>query len=237
MPTSLRFLCPVCSLKPDYADAHCDLGCTYCAQVCIGSSGCGCMAVVGPGWAWQLLVALLRCFAAPFNCCLQIIPTHSTQQGDVENAKKCFKNAIKCAPQHLEVSGHPCRGSCIGGDGRPGKCSTSSRWRVRLHVHHVSLVPRPAVLPPPLQPACVLPFPPPPPGALQHGQPVPPVRRVWARRPEVRPPRRGAGRGRAACAAAACGQAGPAAAPANKRVESIDSRLTDSIQLNSSIPG
>lgn len=26
-------------------------------------------------------------------------------QGDVENAKKCFKNAIKCSPQHLEVSG------------------------------------------------------------------------------------------------------------------------------------
>lgn len=33
-------------------------------------------------------------------------------QGDVENAKKCFKNAIKCSPQHLEVGGW--RGSRAG---------------------------------------------------------------------------------------------------------------------------
>jgi lipopolysaccharide biosynthesis regulator YciM len=24
-------------------------------------------------------------------------------QGDMENAKKCFKHAIQCAPQHLEA--------------------------------------------------------------------------------------------------------------------------------------
>lgn len=42
-------------LKPDYADAHCDLGCTYCAQ------------------------------------------------GDMDNAKRCFKHAIRCAPHHLEA--------------------------------------------------------------------------------------------------------------------------------------
>lgn len=35
-------------LKPDYADALCDLGCTYCAQVTL-SAGCGPMpqGVVG----------------------------------------------------------------------------------------------------------------------------------------------------------------------------------------------
>lgn len=44
-----------CRLKADYADAHCDLGCTYCAQ------------------------------------------------GDVDNAKKCFKAAISVNPAHLET--------------------------------------------------------------------------------------------------------------------------------------
>ncbi len=28
---------------------------------------------------------------------------HVAVQGDMENAKKCFKHAIQCAPQHLEA--------------------------------------------------------------------------------------------------------------------------------------
>ena len=35
-PTSSH---PMCRLKPDYADAHCDLGCTYCAQVRVPRAG------------------------------------------------------------------------------------------------------------------------------------------------------------------------------------------------------
>ncbi len=46
--------CPL-RLKRDYADAHCDLGCTYCAL------------------------------------------------DQVENAKQCFRNAVKCDPKHLEA--------------------------------------------------------------------------------------------------------------------------------------
>ena len=87
-------------LKPDYADAHCDLGCTYCAQV--------------GGFGGELLVwPPLR--SAPHNHYRSLAPLPpppppppvatdtAIKQGDVDNAKKCFKQAIQCAPHHLEA--------------------------------------------------------------------------------------------------------------------------------------
>ncbi len=108
---------PVRSLKPDYADAHCDLGCTYCAQVgSLQEAARGLWGCSGaPAVARRCAFAGLR--SVPAFCCNVItvmtcvwqpiprvvMPLFDCFQGDVENAKKCFKNAIKCAPQHLEV--------------------------------------------------------------------------------------------------------------------------------------